>query len=205
MTTQNKIPDGYMMDMQNRLIPLSTIKKVDIDRDFLVKDIVEKAKLEAEALSKFKSETMNEIESFITKTAKTYRVRMGGKKGNVVLTSFDGRYKVVRAISEFIVFDERLQVAKTLIDECIREWADGARDEIIVLINDAFSVNKQGKIDRNRILGLRRLKIKHPKWIKAMDAIAESMTVTNTKAYIRIYERSESGAYLPLNLDVANA
>ena len=199
------IPDGYMLDSQNRLIPVSQIKKVDLDRDTLVMEIVQEAKVEADSLAKFKTATMSKIERFITRSANDYNVKMGGKKGNVVLTSYDGRYKIIRSINEFLTFDERLQVAKSLVDECIQEWADGSRDEIKVLINDAFAVNKQGKIDRNRILSLRKLNIKHHKWAKAMNAITESITVLNTKEYIRVYERQQNGVYEPLNLDIANA
>jgi hypothetical protein len=199
------IPDGYMIDTQGRLIPESQIKKIDLERDKLVKDIVAEAKIEAEALAKFKDKTMRKIEVFVARSAKEFKVKMGGKKGNITLLSYDGAYKIIRSVNEFLTFDERLQVAKALIDECIQEWSDGSRDEIKVLINDAFAVNKQGKIDRNRILGLRRLNIKHPKWRKAMDAITESITVTNTKEYIRVYERQQDGTYLPLSLDMANA
>ena len=38
-------------------------------------------------------------------------------KGNVTLTSYDGKYKIQRAIAEYLHFDERLQVAKELIDD----------------------------------------------------------------------------------------
>lgn len=202
---QTPIPDGYMLDSQGRLIPESQIKKIDLERDRLVKTIVEDAMIEAESLSQFKDKTMTAIEAFVAKSAKEFKVKMGGKKGNITLMSFDGQYKIIRSINEFLSFDERLQVAKSLIDECIQEWSDGSRDEIKILINDAFVVNKQGKIDRNRILGLRKLNIKHPKWKKAMEAITESITVTNTKEYIRVYERQADGSYNPFSLDISNA
>jgi hypothetical protein len=148
---------------------------------------------------------MKKIVLFIARSAKEFKVKMGGKKGNVQLLSFDGKYKIIRSINEFLSFDERLQVAKALIDECILEWSNGSDDKIKVLVTDAFRVDKQGKIDRNRILGLRRLNIKHPKWSRAMDAITESITVTNTKEYIRVFERQPNGEYQPIILDIANA
>lgn len=201
---QQKVADGYMQDAQGRLIPLSKIKKVDIERDKIVRLIFEDAKNQSEILKKFKSRAMTLIESFAELSAREYKVSLGGKKGNITLLSYDGKYKIVRSISEYLVFNERLQVAKELINECIQEWSDGSRDEIKVLINDAFAVNKQGKIDRNRILGLRRLQIKHPKWKKAMDAITESIQVANSKEYIRVYEQQPDGTYSPINLDLAS-
>jgi hypothetical protein len=205
MNQTQQIPQGYMLDVQGRLIPESQIKKIDLERDKLVKEIVAEAIAEAEELARFKEKTMKKIELFIARSAKEFKVKMGGKKGNVQLISFDGKYKIIRSINEFLSFDERLQIAKALIDECILEWSDGSDDKIKVLITDAFRVDKQGKIDRNRILGLRRLNIKHPKWSRAMDAITESITVTNTKEYVRIFERQPDGEYKPIILDIANA
>ncbi len=196
---KTEIPKGYMLDAQNRLIPESQVKKIDLERDKLVK------KITVLAISKFKEEAMRDIELFVARSARDFRVKMGGKKGNISLLSFDGKYKIIRSINEFLAFDERLQVAKELVDQCIEEWSESSKDEIKVLIKDAFNVNKQGKIDRNRILNLRKLNIKHPKWKKAMDAVAESITVTNTKSYIRVYERQEDGSYSQINLDIANA
>jgi len=116
---QAQIPDGFKLDAQGRLIPESQIKKIDLERDKLVKEIVAEAMIKAEEIAKFKDKTMKKIEQFITKSAKEFNVKMGGKKGNVQLLSFDGKYKVLRSINEFLSFDERLQVAKSLIDECI--------------------------------------------------------------------------------------
>ena len=69
--------------------------------------------------------------------------KVGGNKGNVTLMSYDGRLKIQRNIAENISFDERLQAAKQLIDECLEEWTEGSRDEIKVIINNAFHVDKR--------------------------------------------------------------
>ena len=92
-------------------------------------------------------------------------------------------------ISEYITFDERLQVAKALIDECIHEWSQGASSEIRALVNDAFQVDKEGKVSTGRILGLRRLNIETEKWQQAMKAIADSIQTTGSKTYVRAYQR----------------
>ncbi len=42
------------------------------------------------------------------------------REGEVSLTSFDGEYRVLIAADERISFDERLQIAKSLIDDCSR-------------------------------------------------------------------------------------
>ena len=54
-------------------------------------------------------------------------------------------------------------MAKALVDECIQDWSAGSRDEIKVLVNDSFYVDKTDKINTQRILGLRRLNIEDEK------------------------------------------
>jgi hypothetical protein len=72
-----------------------------------------------------------------------------------------------------------------------------------MLVNDAFQVDKAGKINTARVLGLRRLEIHDPDWQKAMQAITESLQVTGTKQYLRFYERDANGEYQQIPLNVA--
>lgn len=196
--------DGYMKDAQGRLVPESMVSEIDRCRNTLVMEIVLKTKTLSEQLAKFKTDVLDDIQAFIELSADRFDVKVGGDKGNVCLTSFDGEYRVMRVVSEYIVFDERLQIAKALVDECILSWSEGSRDEIKALVNDAFYVDKQGKINTQRILGLKRLAITDPKWMKAMDAIAESVQVAGSRTYVRIYQRKKDGSYRHLNLDIAS-
>ena len=101
------------------------------------------------------------------------------------------------------MFDERLQAAKNLIDECINEWAKGSRPEIMVLVQQAFQTDKEGNLNVGRILALRRLEIADERWKAAMTAIGESVQVIGTKQYVRLYERvGDSGRYVPIALDM---
>lgn len=196
-------PDGYMADAQGRLVPLDQIKPVDMMRHELVMEKVEKIKAMQSAMRNLKAEIMADIEAFIATSAEEYGVAVGGKKGNVTLQSFDGAFQIKRQISEHLTFDERLQAAKELIDECIKEWTEGSPGELRAIVNDAFQVDKEGRINVGRILGLRRLSISDERWQRAMDAISDSLTVTGTKAYFRAYARDESGGMNAIPLDMA--
>ncbi|MDF5991297.1 DUF3164 family protein [Pseudomonas aeruginosa] len=152
----------------------------------------------------FKLATFGDIEAFITLSAEQYQAKVGGKKGNASLVSFDGRYKVIRAMADNIAFDERLQAAKALIDECLHEWTEGARAEVITLINDAFRVDQAGNIRTGSVLALRRLQIDDERWRRAMQAIGEAVQVVSTKAYVRIQERvGDTDQYRSIPLDIA--
>lgn len=202
MTTT--IPPGYWQDASGNLIPVTKIKPIDKDRHQVVIDLCEQAKKQSATLFGFKTAAMHSISEFIERSLAQYEVAHGGKKGNVTLVSFDGKYKIVRQMQETITFDERLQAAKALIDECIQNWSKGSNANIKVLVNNAFQVDQQGKISTGRVLGLRRLEITDEKWLLAMQAIGDSMRVASTKPYIRFYERDDaSGEYFAINLDVA--
>lgn len=197
---------GYWEDAKGNLIPVARIKDIDKKRDSLVTDLCMLAKKHSEVLRDFKLETMTDIAEFAQISADEYGATLRGAagKGNVTLLTFDGRYKVQRATAETIAFDERLQVAQALISECIHVWSKGSNKNIQALVNQAFQTDQEGKVSAGRVLALRKLDIDDPKWLQAMNAIADSMRVSSSKSYVRFYERNDAtGDYLPISLDVA--
>ena len=202
--TKPEVPKGYLEDANGLLWPIAKVKKIDLDRSYLVEDLCAKAKGLSASLLGFKLSAMAEVAEFVEKSLFEYDVKHGGKKGNVTLTSFDGRYKIVRRMQETIVFDERLQAAKLLIDDCILKWSKGSNINIKVLVKDAFQVDNTGNISAGKVLSLRRHKIEDPDWEKAMRAISDSISVAGTKPFILFYERMENGAYYPISLDAAS-
>ncbi|BBQ81715.1 sulfate transporter [Klebsiella sp. WP3-W18-ESBL-02] len=203
MNSENNVPAGYRINAQGHLVPESQIKPLDTLRDETVMSIVTAARQLRQAMAEFKVASMQQIGDFTDLSAAEYGVEFGGTKGNVSLVSFDGCYKILRAIGDHRVFDERIQAAKKLIDDCISEWSGGADEKIIALVDHAFRVNKQGRIDINQVLSLRQLNIDDDKWNEAMDAAADAIQVTGTSQYLRIYERQTDGSYRQISLDMA--
>ena len=204
MTEAKQIPAGYRENSRGSLVPEAAISTIDLIRDQLVSEIVGKALKKRDELVQLKAEIFGDIEAFVDLSAEKYGVARGGAKGNVQLTSYDGKYKVVRANADNITFDERLLAAKVLIDECMHEWSVGANPALIVLINDAFRTDKKGELRTARILGLRRHEINDPRWKKAMEAISDALQVVGSKTYIRVYERiGKSDNYKIVPLDIA--
>jgi len=193
----------YMQNIQGHQVPLDLVSDIDKLRDKTVRSISEKALKMKEQLLSFKQELREELFSYLQESAKRYGKSYGGKKGNISLMSYDGSLMLKLAVNEHIVFDERLQIAKTIIDECINKWSKGSRSEIKALVNNAFYVDKAGNINTARILGLRRLDITDPDWKKAMEAITESIQISGSKEYMRIYVREKNGEYKQVPLDVA--
>ncbi|WP_316347649.1 DUF3164 family protein [Desulfuromonas acetoxidans] len=197
------IPKGYMENAQGQLTPEDRVSEIDKLRNAFVLEAVQRAQNLALLLSEFKLRTMGDIEAFVNLSGEKYGAPIGGIKGNVTLRSYDGRYKMQRAMADQLVFDERLQVAKSLIGECIKDWGAGANHNLLVLINSAFEVDREGNVNTGRILALRRHDIQDEKWKQAMKAISDSLEVAETKPYLRFYERQPDGSYKLLNLDVA--
>lgn len=200
----NAIPAGYWKDSRGVLTPESLVKPVDKERDALVRAIVARAIPLSQSLRDFKQDTFADIQALIDLSAEQYGATIGGKKGNVTLYTYDGRYKVQRAMQDRIAFDERIQAAKELIDACLAEWTQDARPELMAIIDRAFTTDKEGEINPGRVLQLRRHGITDPRWLRAMDALAEAVQVVSSKSYVRIYERvGESDQYVPISLDIA--
>lgn len=200
---QPNVPEGYMRNAQGHLVPLELVKPIDQERDRLVRELVALAKELNARLVAGKSKMFGDVAAFVELSAEQYGVKRGGTKGNITLPTYDGAFKLQIATAENVTFDERLQAAKTLIDECINEWAKGSRPEIMVLVQQAFQTDKEGNLNVGRILGLRRLEIADPRWQAAMKAISESVQVIGTKQYVRLYERAgDSDRYVPIPLDM---
>ena len=194
----------YWRDAKGNLTPAELVKEIDKARDALVHEWVERGHDLSKAISHFKEGIFGDVQAFIELSAEKYGAKVGGNKGNVTLFSYDGKYKIQRAINESLQFDERIQAAKVLIDECLNEWSEGSRPELKALIERAFNVDKEGNLNTSRILGLRRVEIQDSRWQNAMQAISESVQVVSSKAYVRMYERvGDSDKYVPIALDVA--
>lgn len=202
---QNAVPDGYMKDPKGRLVPVDIIPPVDIARDEFVREALAKALAVQEQLRTFSRALFADIEAFVQLSAERYAVAIGGEKGNVQLTSFDGEVRVLRAVADSLAFDEGIQAAKALIEECAREWSEGARPEVKALIADAFQVDKAGNISTTRVLALRRLDIKDERWLRAMQALSESLRISTSKSYVRVERRvAGTNKWQAVSLDLAS-
>lgn len=194
-----------MTNAEGHLVPASKVKPEDKLEDDLVRTLYGQAHTLHETLSRFKTGAFADVHAFLDILTEKYGGQKGGKKGNMTLTSYDGLTKVQVSVADFIQFGPQLQVAKGLIDECIKEWGDGSNDNIQALVNHAFRVDKANQVNTQAILGLRRLDIRDDKWKRAMDAITDSMKVIASKQYIRFYRRdSVESSWKAVPLDLAS-
>jgi hypothetical protein len=180
----------YMADAKGQLVPVENIKPQDKLEDEIVRKIMGYALDLSAQIARFRGHTMADLGEFDALLEQDYGAKKGGKKGNRTYQDFGGLMKVQVQVADFVDFGPQLQVAKTLIDECLNEWAADSRPEIRALVTRAFQTEKQGQINRSDIFMLLRLDITDERWVKAMEAIRDAMRVTGSKEYIRFYRRA---------------
>lgn len=207
MNTQhiNPVPEGYKRNAAGHLVPEANIKEQDLLRDDLVNGLTAKAIALHGAMADFKKFALTEIADLVTVAGDRYGVNLGGKKGNVSLLSFDGRYKVTRQYREVVAFTEEIEAAKALIDSCLERWSEGANINIKAVVSQAFRTNTKGEIKTGKVLDLMRMDIDDEEWTRAMNALKDALQSVGTAVYVRLYERvGESDNYRPISLDIAS-
>ena len=201
---ESTVPTGYWEDAHGRLVPDAQVSDYDKDKDTLVREIVTRARNAQRIMRAFKKAALGDIDAWVSLAGERYGATLGGRKGNVQMSTFDGRYRVGIAVAERVAFDERLQAAKVLIDECIHAWSVGADSKIRALVEHAFQTDKQGAVNLARIVALTKLDIDDVQWAQAMNAIRDSMQVVATAMYLQIAERDDAtGKYRQIALDMA--
>lgn len=204
--TTPAVPDGCLVDAEGRYVPIASIKPEHLLEDEMVRALVARAEAVSAHLAGFRAIARDEIRAHLDLVAAEYGVerRKGKGKGNVGFTSYDGTLKVQLSIGEFLSFGPELQAAKALIDECLTDWTSDSRTELKTIVTDAFRVNKEGNLDPDRILSLRRYEFADERWKRAMSAISDSVRVTRSKEYLRFYRRpAPDRDFVQVPLDVA--
>lgn len=199
------IPEGYLENAQGALIPETNVKPEDKLEDTLVRELVADAKEINELLSAFRAKALGEVMEFKALIAEKYNAHKGGAKGNMGLSSYDGREKVQVSVSDLVVLKSaQMAAAKEILDDMMMRWSDGANDNLKIVFDQAFQVNKQGNIDTQRVLSLKSLEVDDPDWPSFQKAIKDAIKVTSTKTYIRFYsEDPETEKSVPIILDLA--
>ena len=198
------VPDGYMKNALGHFVPRANVREQDLLRDEIAKKVANRAIRLHQELTEFKKETLNELADLIKIAGERYEVTLGGKKGNVSISSYDGKYKIQRSVAERIQFTVEIEAAKTLINQCIARWSEGANEKIRAIVDRAFSKDRNGQLKTAAVLDLMRLDIDDAEWKRAMDAIRDSIQTTGTAIYVRVYERiGDSDQYRAIPLDLA--
>lgn len=194
----------YMTDPKGNPVRVENVRAMDQLIDEQVRKILGFHIAAHEQIARLKEHTFDDIAELEALLAEEYDAKLGGKKGNMTLTSFDGLFKVQVQIADRIAFGPELHIAKALIDECLTEWSENARPELQAVVTRAFNTDKEGQINRSELFMLLRLEIDDTRWKRAMQAIRDAMRVIGSKTYVRCYQRpSPEAPWQPVTTDLA--
>lgn len=197
---------AFMEDAKGNLVPLSNIRDEDKLQDQTVRKIMAFAVDLNAQISRFRDKTMVDLGVFDALLSEQYNARIGGAKGNRTYQTIDGLMKVQVQVADQIAFGPELQIAKSLLDECLREWSASSVPEIQTVVQRAFNTDKEGQINRSELFMLLNLKIEDQRWKRAMDAIRGSIRVTGSKEYVRFYQRAKNtDGWQAVTIDLAKA
>ncbi|MBQ3729672.1 MAG: DUF3164 family protein [Spirochaetales bacterium] len=194
MKIQNVNGKEYCINSAGSMVPIEAVRDIDKLRDSVVTRIAEKIKALEVYMKEVKAQCMSDIEEFLVISAEQYNVKMGGSKGNVMLTSYDGSEQIVLAQANNLVVNEGVNMAKTLIDEYLADITSEASPDLRAIVTLAFRV-KQGRMDVKRLMELKQCDIRDERWLKAMEIISDSVTVASTTPCLRLRDKTAEGVF----------
>lgn len=194
---------GNWLDSKGRPVPEEYIRPEDKRRDKLVESILKRVSKLSAKLESEKTEIVDAIEKYLKELAKDNKVREGWK-GNILLYNFSQNLCIERRIDETVSFDERLQMVKTTIDKWINNKLKDTDPTLSKVIAQAFSVDKQGRINTAMLLKLKRIDIQDAEWKKAMQLLDDSIFVKSSKMALRFRSKDLSvpeGGWVEVSLN----
>lgn len=206
MNQQITIPEGYMQNSRGDLVREENVKELDKIMNQAAIDLAEQAKAIHMQLAKFKRQALDDVRDLIQIAGEKYDKKLGGEKGNTTITSFDGRYRIQRTFAERISFGLELKATEALFEDYLDSVTASVDGDVRALIKGAFKTTRGDNLRTAELLRLLKIEIKHPAWVKACEALKDSLTCDGTTVYIRVYERVNNGeSYRQIPLDLANA
>jgi hypothetical protein len=196
------IPVGYLRNARGHLVPLSDVTPLELQADTLARDIESRARALSQMMADTKQSWLTELAAHVQLAADQYQADITGRSGTVAIQSFDGAIRVERQYSRALVVNERVSIAKELVDRYVRAQSDKMDPEQKSLIIAATRVDDQGNYSASALLSLaRRIKSSSPDWQKAVSAINDSVSTVYGDPYVRVYLRGQDDSYKQIPLD----
>ncbi len=202
-------PRGYRRNTRGDLVREENIRQAARDADEVVRRIHSFGADLSEQIGRFRAHCAADIAGHVLRVAEEYGSKKpGGIKGNVALSTIDGRLRVVLAQAEFISVGPPILAAQALVEELIDEWAPGSNKNIRALIDQSFRRDATGQVSVYRLLRLRSIELPDPRWREVQRAIGDALQPSGRAEYIRLHRRATPAApweQVPLGIATARA
>lgn len=188
-------PLGGWLNIDGNEVPLDLVAPRDKKAEELVRRLLTEASALNETLAQFRERAMADIQDFRDWSIRKCGIRSRAKKGCCTLYSYDGSLRVDLHTAGVLSLNERIEAVRAHIAECLDDITAGAADVAATraLVDAAFATDSAGGLNVGKVLSLRRVRIKHPAWVKAMKALAEATEEIGRASYVRFYRREGSG------------
>jgi len=184
--TKNK--QDFNKDTKRELASLVALRESDFVEKLFKKGLV----LEGN-LNDFKDKSFNEITKFDNFLIKKNKVKLS--KGNRTFINLDETKRIKFLTRDIIKFDSQLQQAKTRFNQFI-EKDKNISPVVTDIIKQAFSLDKEGKINTTALIRLAKFKTKKTEEYKEFQEcqvlILESIKPAGTKNYLLFQTRDDA-------------
>ena len=181
---------GHCMNRNGRYVPPKTIPLHLKRRDETVTKIMAIVDKENERMKKSKAAIFQLVNNYIDFLKKRVGDTEKSTEGNLTLSDYANLNQVDISISNNISFDENLNIAKSLIDKCLKKWSAKSNVALKAVIQEAFNIDKKGRVNSNMILRLLALHIEDKDFLAAQKLIKDSIQSTGTRQYTNFKRRS---------------
>lgn len=187
------------IDPQGLEIPPSRVTKQEKAREHTVDRVFAEVWKLRKALIAGKQQITGLVENHLDEFAR--QAKLDGWKGNASITNFGNDLRIERSVNELLDFTEEIGLAQQKIGECIRRWSDKANRNLRLVVDDAFRTDSKGKLNKKRIIGLKRLEIDDETWKEAMALIDDAIRIVDSRIYYTFHVKDETGNWLSVSLN----
>lgn len=160
--------------------------------DEVARSVVRKMRALAEHNARVKREIFEEVHAYQDLMLERYNARTGGRRGGLSIASFTDCQKVEVSTADYNRVTAALPAAQALMNEILADLTGNVDANIRTLIMAAFERNeKTGRVNVQRLNGLKKYSLDHPKWPDFILAINEAIEPAGSKTGIRVYTRDK--------------
>lgn len=186
---------GHMIDHKGRQVPLSIIPKHTLERDALVKQLFAEAKSFSDKKYDFYSAMFHAVENFQMEAATRHNVKIGGEKGHITLTSYDGHIQIVIDINRKIQFNEMLGASLEKAAKIVHKHAENGTPFIKSIANwliDGWDVKN---LPAFKLMMLVHANIDDQEWPEVRKMLEESYDFVAGNKCLNVYQIDQNGKH----------
>ncbi|MFT8896745.1 MAG: DUF3164 family protein [Acetobacter sp.] len=173
------------------LVPVSRLRPDVVLTDQVTRSIVRKMRELAEHNARVKREIFEEVQAYQELMFERYRAKLGGRRGGLTISSFNDLQRVTLQTTDYSRVTAALPAAQALMNEILDDLTGNVGADIRTLIMAAFERDeKTGRVNVQRLNGLKKYSLDHPKWPDFIMAINDAIEPAGSKESVRAYARS---------------